>query len=57
MSDEPRGPDHEQEAQKRNPDERPPEERRDDPENTREDVAEEGILGGVPGARANKPTG
>ena len=57
MSDEPQGPDHEREAQKRNPDERPPEERRDKPENTREEVAEEGLLGGVPGARANKPTG
>ena len=54
MSDEPDGPDHEREAQKRNPDERPPQERRDAPENTREEVAEEGVLGGVPGARAEQ---
>jgi hypothetical protein len=57
MSDQSQGPEHEREAQKRNPDERPPEQRREDPENTRDDVAEEGVLGGVPGARANKPTG
>ncbi|MBE2317833.1 hypothetical protein DVA67_017760 [Solirubrobacter sp. CPCC 204708] len=46
---------HEEELKQRNPDERSPEERRD--EQPDESVTEEGILGSVPGARANKPTG
>jgi hypothetical protein len=46
---------HEEELKRRNPDERSPEER----ERERPDITEneEGILGSVPGARGNKPTG
>jgi hypothetical protein len=46
---------HEEELKKRNPDERSPEERQN--EQPDESVAEEGLLGGMPGARANRPTG
>ena len=46
---------HHEEVKERNPDERSPEERkREQPD---ESVTEEAILGSVPGARANKPTG
>jgi|tagenome__1003787_1003787.scaffolds.fasta_scaffold18696384_2 hypothetical protein len=45
---------HEREAQERNPDERPPEERRDD---DGRGMNEEGLLEGVPGSTANRPTG
>jgi hypothetical protein len=44
---------HEREAQKRDRDERPPEERDKD----RKDMNEEGLLEGVPGSVANRPTG
>jgi hypothetical protein len=44
---------HEREAQEREPDERPPEERRRE----RGDMTEEGLLEGVPGSEANRPTG
>jgi hypothetical protein len=46
---------HEQELKRRNPDERSPEERRGEQPDLGE--TEEGVLGGVAGARANKPTG
>jgi hypothetical protein len=46
---------HEEELKKRNPDERSPEERQN--EQPGESVAEEGVLGSIPGARANRPTG
>jgi hypothetical protein len=49
---------HEDELKRRNPDERSPEERRQgaggDGDVTE---TEEGLLGGVPGALGNKPTG
>ena len=46
---------HEEELKRRNPDERSPEER----EGGQSDLTEkeEGIIGGVPGALGNKPTG
>jgi hypothetical protein len=43
---------HHEEAQERNPDERPPEER-----GAGRDATEEGLLRGVPGSGANRPTG
>ena len=46
---------HEEELKKRNPDERSPEER--NAEQPDESVAEGGVLGSIPGARGNKPTG
>jgi hypothetical protein len=47
---------HEEELKRRNPDERSPEEReREQADDLTE--TEEGILGGVAGARGNKPTG
>jgi hypothetical protein len=54
-SDKDQTPEHEEELKRRNPDERSPEER----ERERSDLTEteEGVIGGVPGARANKPTG
>jgi len=54
-SDKDQTPEHEEELKRRNPDERSPEER----QNERPDIteAEEGVIGGVPGARGNKPTG
>jgi hypothetical protein len=42
---------HHREAQEREPDERPPEER------DSRDMNEEGLLEGVPGSTANRPTG
>jgi hypothetical protein len=39
-------------AQEHNPDERPPEERQGG-----QDPTEEGLLSGVPGSAANRPTG
>jgi hypothetical protein len=54
-SDKDQTPEHEEELKRRNPDERSPEERDGgsaDPTET-----EEGLLGGMPGARGNKPTG
>jgi hypothetical protein len=49
------GREHEEELKRRNPDERSPEERERERPNL--DETEEGILGGVAGARGNKPTG
>jgi hypothetical protein len=46
---------HEEELKRRNPDERSPEERNGERPDLTE--TEEGIIGGVPGARGNKPTG
>jgi hypothetical protein len=46
---------HEEELKRRNPDERSPEERNREGSDLGE--AEEGIIGGVPGALANKPSG
>jgi hypothetical protein len=43
---------HHREAQEREPDERPPEER-----GGNRDMNEEGLLEGVPGSQANRPTG
>jgi hypothetical protein len=43
---------HHEEAQEHNPDERAPEER-----SGVQDVTEEGLLSGVPGQAANRPTG
>jgi hypothetical protein len=44
--------DQHEKAQEHNPDERPPEER-----GAGGDATEEGLLSGVPGSAANKPTG
>jgi hypothetical protein len=46
---------HEEELKRRNPDERSPAARARAPSDLTE--TEEGVIGGVPGARANKPTG
>ena len=46
---------HEEELKRRNPDERSPEERNREGSDLTE--TEEGIIGGVPGALGNKPTG
>ena len=54
-SDKDQTPEHEEELKRRNPDERSPEER--NREQTGLDETEEGVLGGVAGARGNKPTG
>jgi len=54
-SDKDQTPEHEEELKRRNPDERSPEERQSGQPDTTE--SEEGLLGGVAGARGNKPTG
>ena len=54
-SDKDQTPEHEEELKRRNPDERSPEERNRENDDLTE--TEEGVLGGVPGARGNKPTG